>query len=226
MESSHSKHAFSKAEREAVYRAIYERRDIRSEFLHQPIPEEILMRILNAAHHAGSVGFMQPWNFIIINQHAIKCQVKELFIVENAKAAKNYTGDRLLKYQSFKLEGIEEAPINICVTCDPTRGGFVLGRNSIPETDLYSTCCAIQNMWLAARAEGIGMGWVSIMDNRRLRDILSIPNHVTPIAYLCLGYVSSFPEKPMLEQKGWENRTPIEELIFWNCWHNSLHAVQ
>lgn len=188
------KNAFSDEERKAVYRAIYERRDIRKEFLPDPIPKEVLSRILDAAHHAGSVGFMQPWNFIIVDDSGVKAKVKHHFHVENDRAAANYKGDRQDKYRSMKLEGIDETPINVCVTCDSTRGGeHVLGRNTIKETDLISTSCAVQNLWLAARSEGIGVGWVSILDLNVLREILKIPKHVIPVAYLCLGYVTHFP---------------------------------
>jgi 5,6-dimethylbenzimidazole synthase len=149
---------FSETQKKGVYRAIYERRDIRKEFLPKAIPKKILLKLMKAAHHAGSVGFMQPWNFIVIEDQAIKSQVKKIFQAENAKARKNYHGSKRKKYDRLKLEGIEEAPVNICVTCDPDRGGpHVLGRNTIKETDIYSTCCAIQNLWLAARSEGVGM---------------------------------------------------------------------
>ena len=214
-----NKNSFSEEEKKAVYRAIYERRDIRKEFVSDPIPQDVLMRILDAAHHAGSVGFMQPWNFIVIDDSQTKKKVKLIFEKENKKAAENYSGEQRKKYTSMKLEGIEEAPINLCITCDHGRQGpNVLGRNTIRETDLLSTSCAVQNLWLAARAEGIGVGWVSIIDNQELREILRIPEGVTPLAYLCLGYVSHFPDKPMLETEGWEKRIPLEKLVFWNQW--------
>ena len=214
-----SPHNFSEEEKRGVYRAIYERRDIRKEFLSTAIPRRILLRLLNAAHHAGSVGFMQPWNFVIIRDEEIKKKIKKIFKVENEKAKRNYTGEKLTKYISLKLEAIEESPVNICVTCDPTRGGpHVLGRNSIKETDLYSTCCAVQNLWLAARSEGIGIGWVSILNNKLLKKVLNIPKHIKPIAYLCLGYVSKFPKKPMLETQGWAKRKRLDDLIYWNIW--------
>lgn len=211
--------AFSTAERKAVYKVIYERRDIRKEFLPKAIPSRVLMKLLTAAHHAGSVGFMQPWNFIVIKDADIKKQIKEIFKKENEKAIKNYVGSKRQKYSSMKLEGVEETSVNICITCDPTRGGaHVLGRNTIKKTDVFSTCCAIQNLWLAARAEGIGVGWVSILNNRSLKRVLSIPSHIEPVAYLCLGYVAKFPKKPMLETNGWHKRLPLGELISWNQW--------
>ena len=210
---------FSEEEKKGVYRAIYERRDIRKEFLQAPLPKSVLLRVLNAAHHAGSVGFMQPWNFVVIEDPAIKKEIKAIFDEENRRAAENYVGDRKRKYRSMKLEGILEAPVNLCVTCDACRNGpHVLGRNTIPETDLFSTCCAIQNLWLAARSEGIGVGWVSILNPDKLKKILHIPGPVKVVAYLCLGYVSEFPKAPMLEIEGWEKRIPLESLTFWNTW--------
>jgi 5,6-dimethylbenzimidazole synthase len=213
------RYAFPPCEKKGVYNAIYKRRDIRAQFKPDPIPEDVLRRILDAAHHAPSVGFMQPWNFIIIRDKETKRRVKESFNRE--KIASSYLVDELRKskYLSFKLEGIMEAPINLCVTCDRTRfGPFVIGRTSILETDLYSVCCAIQNLWLAARAEGIGVGWVSILSNDDLRSILEIPSHVLPVAYLCLGYVTYFPEKPDLERLDWLKRLPLEEVVFFEKW--------
>ena len=134
-------------------------------------------------------------------------------------AAENYKGERRDKYLSLKLEGILEAPLNLCVTCDTERGGpHVLGRNTVRETDLFSTCCAIQNLWLAARSEGIGMGWVSILKNEEVQEILKIPPAVIPVAYLCLGYVTEFPARPMLEEAGWEKRIPLDELVYFEKW--------
>jgi 5,6-dimethylbenzimidazole synthase len=219
-------HEFPAAEKKGVYGAIFKRRDIRSQFKPDPIPAGVLAKILYAAHHSGSVGFMQPWNFILIRDQAVKRKVKDAFEEENRQAARHYDGERLDKYLSLKLEGILEAPCNLCVTCDSRRGGpHVLGRNSIPETDIYSTCCAIQNLWLAARAEGIGVGWVSILRNERLRQILAIPEEVKPVAYLCLGYVSEFPGKPELESKGWAERLPLSELIFFDAWDGRDRAA-
>jgi len=193
--------------------AIYGRRDIRK-FRPDPVPDDVLHRILDAAHHAGSVGFMQPWNFIVVRDLALRRGVRASFERENARAAANYAGDRQALYASLKLEGILESPLNLCVTCDQKRGGQVLGRNSIFETDLFSTCCAVQNLWLAARAEGVGVGWVSILDNAELARILEIPEGVVPVAYLCVGYPVEFPEQPALQTAGWRDRVPLAELIF------------
>lgn len=210
---------FSSVEKKAFYKAIYGRRDIRREFLSKAIPLRTLKKILKAAHHAGSVGFMQPWNFIVVRSPLIRRKVKEIFLTENERASRNYSGKKQSKYRALKLEGIMESPVNICVTCDPRRGGpHVLGRNTIKQTDIFSTCCAIQNLWLAARVENIGVGWVSILDNRLLKKALNIPKHIQPVAYLCLGYVANFSKKPMLQTVGWRKRTPLESLIFNDGW--------
>ncbi|HWF61600.1 MAG TPA: 5,6-dimethylbenzimidazole synthase [Nitrospira sp.] len=216
-------HAFTTAERDAVYRAIFERRDVRRNFLPTPIPEHILKRVLTAAHHAGSVGFMQPWDFVVVSDRSTKRAVKQMFQKTNAEAATRYQGKRAALYRNFKLEGIEEAPINIGVTCSRERGGpHVLGRTTVRDTDLYSTCCAIQNLWLAARAEGIGVGWVSILDHSALKQVLGVPKSVKVLAYLCLGYVSSFATRPDLETAGWRERIPLEQLIHYESWGNRM----
>lgn len=210
---------FSDAERAAVYRAIFERRDVRRNFLKKSIPHQVLTRVLTAAHHAGSVGFMQPWDFVVVRDHVRKGAVKGLFLQANADAAKRYRGARAELYRRLKLEGIEEAPVNIAVTCSRQRGGpHVLGRATVRDTDLYSTCCAIQNLWLAARAEGIGVGWVSILDYEALKQVLGVPKPVTVLAYLCLGYVSEFATQPDLENAGWRERIPVENLIHYESW--------
>ena len=174
--------SFSSNEKEVLYKAIFSRRDVRSHFISgRVIPNDVLLRILNAAHHAPSVGFSQPWNFILIKDKSIRAQVKESFLREHKKSISMLDDDtqRQEKYTSLKLEGIMESSLNICVTYDPTRfGPFVIGRTSIAETGVYSVCCAIQNLWLAARAEGIGVGWVSILANEDLQKILLIPKHV------------------------------------------------
>jgi len=170
--------AFPAEALQGVYQAIYQRRDIRS-FRSDPFPDDVLARLLNAAHHAPSVGFMQPWSFLLVRDGETRTQVKALFDRERQAAACFFDEPRRSQYLSFKLEGILDAPLNICVTCDPTAAGpTVIGRNSIPETDVYSTCCAVENLWLAARAEGIGVGWVSII---KLPATARDPGH--PAAY-------------------------------------------
>jgi 5,6-dimethylbenzimidazole synthase len=209
------------SEKEGFYKAIFSRRDVRSHFVDREIPEDALLRILNAAHHAPSVGFSQPWNFILIKDRAIRQKVKESFVRERERSIAMLDGDtqRQKQYSSLKLEGIMESAINVCVTYDPTRfGPFVLGRTSIEETGVYSVACAIQNLWLAARAEGVGVGWVSILANADLEKILAIPQHVKPVAYLCLGYVSGFAEKPDLERAGWLPRMGLADVVCYEQW--------
>ena len=208
---------FSAEERQGLYRAIYARRDIRS-FRDDPVPPEVLAHVLRAAHHGPSVGFMQPWDFILVRDVETRRKVKDLFDRERLAAAQFFDEPRRSQYLSLKLEGIMEAPVNLCITCDPTRGEEVLGRNAIRETDVYSTCCAVQNLWLAARAEGIGVGWVSILKLPQLRQILGIPPHVTPVAYLCLGYPVEFPAKPLLQKAGWRQRMSLESLVHYDGW--------
>ena len=212
---------FSEAERAAVYKAIRLRRDIRRQFESTPISQEVLMRILSAAHHAGSVGFMQPWDFVIIEDRATRQKVLDSFLRERDRAANFYDDARRDLFLSLKLEGILESALNLCVTCDRTRGGpHVLGRSTILETDLYSTCCAVQNLWLAGRAEGIGVGWVSILDPQELSVILGLPDQVVPVAYLCMGYVREFPDGPELQRAGWRQRIPLSELVHVDRWQN------
>ncbi len=200
--------------------------DLCTETENSPIPQPVLARLLKAAHHAPSVGFMQPWDFVLIDSLEVRQQVLASFNEENAKAAENYTGERQQTYRSLKLQGITESPMNLCITCDRSRGGtHVLGRNSIVEMDLFSTCLAVQNLWLAARAEGIGVGWVSIIDQDQLSDILQLPEQVYPLAYLCLGYVSEFLDQPELQAKGWRERLPLEELVHGNGWGKPLEPV-
>ncbi len=218
-------YVLSNQEKEGLYKAIFSRRDVRSHFIaEKDIPRDALVRILNAAHHAPSVGFSQPWNFILIKDMTTRKKVKDSFEKEFQKSISSLVGDplRQKKYSSLKLEGILESPLNICVTYDSTRfGPFVLGRTSIPETGTYSVCCAIQNLWLAARAEGIGVGWVSILSIEDLKNILSIPLTVIPIAYLCLGYVTEFADKPDLEKTGWLPRLKLNEVIYYENWGDS-----
>ncbi|MHB8575922.1 MAG: 5,6-dimethylbenzimidazole synthase [Dehalococcoidia bacterium] len=209
--------------REAVFEAIYRRRDVRR-FQGKGIPPEVLRRVLDAAHHAPSVGFMQPWTFILIRSQRTRQQVKDLFERERQAAACFYDEPRRSQYLSLKLEGIMESPLNICVTCDPTRGGEVLGRNSMPETDVYSTCLAVQNLWLAARAEGLGVGWVSILKTSWLGEILGIPPHIIPVAYLCIGYPERFEDEPLLQTKGWRNRLPLEAVLAHEGWRDTRRA--
>lgn len=168
---------------------------------------------------------MQPWNFIVIESEERRRMVHGLFEKANAEAAEMFQDARKSHYQSLKLAGILDTPLNLCITCNHERtGDVVLGRTHIPETDLYSTVCAVQNLWLAARAEGIGVGWVSIVDPKALSDLLGLPEHVTPVAYLCLGYVSEFLETPELEKAGWDKRLDMDGVLMFDCWQGQDDA--
>jgi 5,6-dimethylbenzimidazole synthase len=212
---------FTDEEKRGFYKAIYSRRDVRSHFISKPIENDILSKILHAAHHAPSVGFSQPWNFILIKDSDTKMKIKESFEEEKNRSSQLVEEPKRTKYLSFKLEGILESPVNLCVTYDPTKfGPFVIGRSSIPEAGLYSVCCAIQNLWLSARTEGVGLGWVSILSNEILKETLELPEHVIPVAYLCLGYVDEFAEKPDLETKGWLPRLELKDVVYFEKWND------
>jgi 5,6-dimethylbenzimidazole synthase len=211
--------AFSESERAAVYRAIAARRDVRRGFVDRPLPDELLQRLLTAAHSAPSVGLMQPSRFIVIRNVSTRKAVHDVFQEANAKAAATYAGEQGEQYAALKLEGILEAPQNLCVVCDTqNERGHKLGRHTMPETAIYSTVCAVQNLWLAARAEGVGVGWVSILDPVRLRAVLHIPEHILPVAYLCLGYVERFASEPELERAGWEKRVPLDTAVCYDVY--------
>ena len=216
---------FSQQERAAVYWAIYERRDVRNEFLDADVPHEVLRRILDAAHHAPSVGLMQPWNFIVVRDHDQRAAVHAAFERAAAIEEQIMPTDRRAHYRSLKLQGILRAPLNICVTCDRSRSGATgLGRTQQPETDLLSTACAVQNLWLAARVEGVGIGWVSILQDADLREILQIPADIAIVAYLCAGFVDQSYTRPELEVRRWATRLPLEDLLFEDVWGRKVEA--
>jgi len=213
---------FTDEEKQGFYKAVYSRRDVRAHFTSESISDDTLKKILHAAHHAPSVGFSQPWNFILIKDNNTKEAIKKSFQIEHERASKLVDSERKSDYLSLKLEGIMESPINICVTYDPTKfGPFVIGRTSIPEAGMYSVCCAIQNLWLAARIEGLGLGWVSILSNDVLKKHLELPEHVIPIAYLCLGHVTNFETKPDLERAGWLPRLDLNDVVFYEKWEQN-----
>lgn len=210
---------FSQDETDAVYRAIHSRRDVRDQFLPDPLPDDLVRRLLEAAHAAPSVGFMQPWSFILVRDDATRNAAYEAFSRANEEAAALFSGTRETQYRSLKLEGIRKAPLSICVTCDPDRAGpVVLGRTHNPRMDVYSSVCAVQNLWLAARAEGVGVGWVSIFHDRDIKAILRIPERVEIVAWLCLGYVDHLYSEPELALKGWRQRLPLDELVHEGHW--------
>lgn len=210
---------FNESDRAAVNRAIGARQDVRRGFIDRPLPDELLQRLLAAAHSAPSVGPMQPSRFIVIRDLATRTAVHNIFEEANRKAATTYQGEQRERYAALKLKGILEAPQNLCIVCDTqNERGHKLGRHTMPETAAYSTVCAIQNLWLAARAEGIGVGWVSILDPARLRTLLHIPDHILLVAYLCLGFVDHFATEPELERSGWEKRVPVQTAVCYDVY--------
>ena len=216
---------FRAAERDAVYRAIHTRRDVRGEFLPDAIPDDVLARVLTAAHHAPSVGFMQPWDFIVVRSREVRQKIHADFLAAHAEAEQMFDEARRATYRNLKLEGILESPVNICVTCDRSRHGpVVIGRTHIGAMDVYSAVCAVQNLWLAARAENLGVGWVSILHPQALREALGIPGEIIPIAYLCIGYVRDFHAQPELEAAGWLKRMPLPELLHFDGWQGPADA--
>jgi 5,6-dimethylbenzimidazole synthase len=219
-------YAFSPEHLRGVYEAIFRRRDIRA-FRPEPVPDEIIARVLVAAHHAASVGFTQPWDFILVRDLERRREVHRVFEEERNKNAAQFKGKRREKFLGLKLEGILEAPLNLIVTCEPGRfGPGVLGKVSIREVEVYSTCLAIGNLWLAARAEGLGVGWVSIVRNDALRRLFSIPRKIIPVAYLCVGYPESFPPRPILESVEWAERMPPRELLHFDCWNRREEGAE
>jgi 5,6-dimethylbenzimidazole synthase len=219
-----NRHALPAEYQRGLYEAIFRRRDIRK-FIADAIPDEVLARIIVAAHHAASVGFTQPWDFIVVRDTERRREVKRVFEQERAVNAAQFTGDQLRKFLALKLEGILEAPLNLIVTCEPDRfGPAVLGKVSIREVEIYSTCLAVANLWLAARAEGLGVGWVSIVTNDALREIFSIPRHIIPVAYLCIGYVEEFPDRPVLESAEWAARIPARALLHFDSWNGKTES--
>lgn len=210
---------FSEPEKQALYDVIFARRDVRNEFKPDPIDPDALARVLQAAHAAPSVGLSQPWNFIMVRDPARRALVKQAFSRANDEAQEMFPEERRSDYGALKLEGIEKAPLNICVTCDRTRGGkVVLGRTHNKDMDLYSTVCAVQNLWLAARAEGIGVGWVSIVHDSDLKSIFNLPDHVSVVAYLCVGYVDEMFEKPELAVRQWADIADLDDLVMEEVW--------
>jgi 5,6-dimethylbenzimidazole synthase len=223
-------HKFSDIEIAAVYRAIEERRDMRH-FLPLPVAPEILTKILQAAHHAPSVGLMQPWRFIRITDVNTRNSIHKLVDKERIKTAQaigEYENTaRMAEFFRLKVEGILDCGELIVVALCDKREGHVFGRRTLPEMDIASVSCAIQNMWLAARAEGLGMGWVSIFDPVELGKLLNIPSDAKPIAVLCLGHVSSFYKEPMLVETGWAIAKSLDEMVMENSWNNhGLHTTE
>jgi 5,6-dimethylbenzimidazole synthase len=212
-------HSFDEPDRAAVYRAIFERRDMRH-FLPTPVDQEVLGRLLDAAHHAPSVGFMQPWRVVRITDTTIRdalCEVVERERVATADAL----GERRDEFMKLKVEGMRECGELLVMALMDGRESHVFGRRTLPEMDLASVACAIQNLWLAARAEGLGMGWVSLFDVEEVKALLDMPQGAKPVAILCLGHVEAFYPRPMLQTEGWASRKAVAECVFENSWNVS-----
>ncbi|MGW2280961.1 nicotinate-nucleotide--dimethylbenzimidazole phosphoribosyltransferase [Streptomyces sp. NPDC001770] len=205
---------YDEAEREAVLRVMRERRDIRNGFRSDPIPHEVLLRVLEAAHTAPSVGHSQPWDFVVIRSAETRRSMHELAQRQRDAYAKSLPKGRAKQFREMKIEAILDTPVNIVVTADPTRGGrHTLGRHTQPQMAPYSSALAVENLWLAARAEGLGVGWVSFFDEREMVRALGLPEHLEVVAYLCVGYVDEFPEEPELMQAGWSKRRPLSWVV-------------
>lgn len=214
-------HAYTESEQAAIYKAIAERRDMRH-FLPTPIAPKLLTKLLQAAHHAPSVGLMQPWRFIRISdvevRQAIYTQVNEERIQTAQAIGEQENSARMAEFMRLKVEGVLECGELLVATLCDHREQHIFGRRTLPEMDMASVSCAIQNMWLAARAEGIGMGWVSIFDPVKLAALLNIPDGAKPIAILCLGHVDSFYKAPMLVEEGWATEKPLSAMLMENRW--------
>ncbi|MGW6546128.1 nicotinate-nucleotide--dimethylbenzimidazole phosphoribosyltransferase [Streptomyces massasporeus] len=205
---------YDPAERDAVLKVMRERRDIRNGFRSDPIPHEVLLRVLEAAHHAPSVGHSQPWDFVVIRSADTRRAMHELAMRQRDAYAKSLPKGRAKQFKELKIEAILDTPVNIVVTADPTRGGrHTLGRHTQPQMAPYSAALAVENLWLAARAEGLGVGWVSFFDEREMVRALGLPEHLEIIAYLCVGYVDEFPDEPELLQAGWSKRRPLSWVV-------------
>lgn len=216
-------HAFSLLEQQAVYRAIHERRDMRH-FSGGSVPDDQLLRLLQAAHHAPSVGFMQPWRFIRVRSPLLRESLHALVEEERLLTAQAL-GQREIgrddEFMKLKVQGILDAAELLVVALPPGREAHIFGRRTLPEMDLASAACAIQNLWLAARAEGLGMGWVSIFCPIKLAALLNMPEGSKPIAILCLGPVAAFYDQPMLQAEKWATRAQLADMVFEDHWGQS-----
>ena len=211
--------ALPQADIDALYRVVAERRDVRNGFRPDPVDDVTLTRVLAAAHQAPSVGLSQPWDFIVLRDREIRAQVHALARRQQDVFAAQLPGARARAFGQLKVEAILDTPVNIAVTCDATRGGRnVLGRHAQPQVAAYSTACAVQNLWLAARAEGLGVGWVSFFAERELAAVLGLPGHLEVVAYLCVGHVTEFPPAPELVLSGWAQRRPLAWAVHDGQW--------
>ncbi|MFC5730510.1 MULTISPECIES: 5,6-dimethylbenzimidazole synthase [Nocardioides] len=205
----------------ALYDVIARRRDVRAEFTGEPVPDEVLLRVLDAAHRAPSVGMSQPWDFVLVRDSATRRTFRDHVAGERDTFAASLPPERRATFDRIKVEGICESSLGVVVTHSQSRGGaHVLGRHAIADAGLYSTVLAIQNLWLAATAEGLGLGWVSFYRESFLRELLGIPADVRPIAWLCLGTVSHLETVPDLERHGWRSRRPLADAIHHDTWQH------
>lgn len=202
-----------------LYDVIARRRDVRAEFTGEPLADDVLQRVLSAAHAAPSVGLTQPWDFVLVDDLELRGRFAEHVRTERDVFAATLTGEPAERFARIKVEGVLDASLGVVVTYDPERGApAVLGRHAIADAGLYSSCLAIQNLWLAATAEGLGVGWVSFYREPFLRELLGIPAHVRPVAWLCVGPVTHLEQVPDLERHGWRARRPLEQALHRNLW--------
>lgn len=202
------------------YRVLRERRDVRGEFTGEPIDDDVLDRVLGAAHSAPSVGLSQPWDFVLVTRESTRQTFAEHVRGERDVFAETLDTGRAATFANIKIEGIMESSLGVVVTYNPQRGApDVLGKHAIADAGLYSVCLAIQNLWLAATAEGLGVGWVSFYREGFLRELLGIPEHVRPVAWLCLGPVTHLESTPDLERKGWRDRRPLSQAVHHERYH-------
>ena len=207
----------------ALHRVLAARRDVRTGFTSDPVDGDVLRRVLAAAHTAPSVGFSQPWDFLVLRDPVLRAELASLAAAQRDAFAASLPAARARAFAGLKVEAIREAPLGVVVTCDPTRGGrHVLGRATQPRMAAHSVAGAVQNLWLAARAEGLGVGWVSFFRERELAALLGervgLPQHLEIVAYLCLGHVTSFADEPELQSAGWARRRPLEWAVHEDTW--------
>ncbi|MFI5707951.1 5,6-dimethylbenzimidazole synthase [Kribbella sp. NPDC051620] len=210
---------YAVGERDVVHRVIAERRDVRRGFLDRPLADDVLTRVLESAHRAPSVGLSQPWDFLLIKDIATRRKIHDLATAQRDAFAASLPADRRSSFDGLKIEAILDTPLNIAVTCDPGRGGrHVLGRHADPRTTWFSAAIAIQNLWLAARAEGLGVGWVSFFEPGEVAAVLDLPSHVELVGYVCIGHVEEFAAAPELVRSGWAARRPLSWAVHQEAW--------
>jgi 5,6-dimethylbenzimidazole synthase len=210
---------YAPGERHVVHRVLAERRDVRRGFVDLPIPDDVLTRVLESAHRAPSVGLSQPWDFLLIREIATRRKIHDLASAQRDAFAASLPDERRQRFDGLKIEAILDTPLNIAVTCDAGRGGrHVLGRHADPRTTWFSAAIAIQNLWLAARAEGLGVGWVSFFEPGEVAAILDLPAHIELVGYLCIGYVDEFAPAPELVRTGWASRRPLAWAVHHESW--------